>query len=139
MSDRHGVVPPALAALLLLAACEAARQGAASPVELQAVQQAVAEATGREVRDGLHDARHLTVAVVNSPIGSLPSDQRRDRATGIARLAYRAYASRSKLASVTVTLVERRTHLLVFRRSRTESFRFGPAELEGPSDAAQAR
>ena len=133
---RHGILRPGLAALVLLAGCEQARQVAASLGELQAVQQAVAKSTGQQVQVHLQNGRYLSVALVNSPLGSLPADQRRDRSLVIARLAYQSYASRSSLDSVTVTLVERHTTFLVFRSSRAERFRFGPPELAGPPDAA---
>jgi hypothetical protein len=121
----------AAAALLLLMGCDASREGVRILGELKAVRTAVAAAVGTEnVRVNLHNGEHLNIALVNTPLKSLPEDQRYAKALEIARLSYRSYASRASLKGVSVTYVVHRSYFFVVNYTdATDIFHFDATDL----------
>ena len=125
---------PALAAgvlCLALAGCSAASDLAKSLGELQKVQAAVAREAGTPaVQINLMNGKYLTVAIVNSPLGKLPREDKQAKALALARAAFEALPERQALAKVRVTFaVHERRFLVVNYTDARDSFTFDPGEL----------
>ena len=117
--------------LLALTACDAARGMARSLGELQQAQAAVVKVAGTPlVQINLMNGKYLSVGIVNSPLGTLPREDRQEKALELARAAFQALPGREKLQNVRVTFViQERRFLVVNYTEATDSFTFAPGEL----------
>jgi hypothetical protein len=102
--------------------------------ELQQVQQDVKKASGTDnVTVNLNNGTSLSVGLLNSSLGTLPSDQKKAKALEVAQIAYRSYPQRAKLDEVSVAYIVHRTYLGVFNYTDSrDAFNFATSELQTP-------
>ena len=125
---RNPIASAVLSAALILTACGPAAQTIATFRELRGVHQSVAAAAGTSnVSVNLMNGRVLQIGIPNAPAGQVSNDRVRDVATA----AYRSYASRSRLDSIVVLLIDRHTYFgFIHSVGKTEARRYRPFDLE---------
>jgi hypothetical protein len=122
--------------MLLISGCDSMRGMAGTLASLQAVQGAVAREVGdNNVQVNVNNDRYMTIGIINSPLRSLPDDERRAKALQIAQLAYKTYSSRASLETVGVVFVVHRSYFLFFNvNDGRDYFGFSTAELAAPPE-----
>jgi hypothetical protein len=96
-------------------------------------QGAVAREVGEDnVQVNVNNDRYMTIGIINSPLRSLPDDQRRAKALQIAQLAFKTYPSRASLETVGVAFVVHRSYFFFNVNDGRDYFAFSTAELAEP-------
>lgn len=117
-------------------ACQQAGGLRPTLAELQAVQQQIGDrASTREVSVKLTNGRFLWISIANSPWQNLPANEKRERALGVAKLAFVGSSSGFRPEVVTVAFVVRRVYFAFISRSTSTSFQFDAGDLaERPAE-----
>jgi predicted Zn-dependent protease len=131
MPDLCRLVVLVIGVVLATPACGRVREDGARLSELQTVQRQIGERAGTaDVTINVTNGRFLWIRIANSPWESLGTGERRERALGVARLAYLGSASRFRPEVVTVTFAVRRAYVRFIRYSKTTShFQFDAENL----------
>ena len=136
MRERRGRVVFLVGMAIAVASCRRFDQLQDTLRELQEVQQQVSERVGtHDVRVNLNNGQFLTIGIANSSWQSLPPDEKREKALGLAKLAYASLASTSRVEVVTVTFADRRTYFHLIHYSKVlDAFQFGVTQLAATAE-----
>jgi hypothetical protein len=100
---------------LAVGACGEMAQGLS---DVQVVHSKVSRAMPKEtIGVNLNSGKYLTVTLVNSPLKALAADEKGNKVSEIARLAYDAFPRRDELESIGVVFMEQKRYFFFFNYS----------------------
>ncbi len=131
ITSRHLLSIAWVAPLMSIVSCGAAHRLTGTLQNLQIVQRELTRLTGHnDIRVVLNNGTLLSISIINSPLRSLPVDQKRAKALELARLAYGSYASSDDLRAVSVVFGIHRDYLGIFRYDDlTDIYTFDVSDL----------
>jgi hypothetical protein len=122
----------------ICSSCGSVGQVATALNDLQQVQSAVSKSVGAEnVTVNLTNGEYLTIALVNTSLKDLPSDQKKAKALEVATVGYRSYPQMNSLTEVRIVFMVQRSYFGVFNYTDgTDAFSFSKSELAPKENTA---